>query len=89
VPATTHRSSRSTRALSQAIAEILRIMAHPQNGGTMDTGRGARAPARRALPAAAYGEQCAKDASSPVTKAYDPWDNAFTGTMQQVTIPLK
>ena len=30
-----------------------------------------------------------KDAFSPVTKDYDPWDNAYTGTIKQVTIDLK
>lgn len=30
-----------------------------------------------------------EDAYSPVTKDYDPWDNAFTGTIEKVTISLK
>jgi len=30
-----------------------------------------------------------KDAYSPVTKDYDPWDNAFTGTIHKVTISVK
>ena len=30
-----------------------------------------------------------KDDYSPVTKDYDPWDNAFTGTIRKVTIQLK
>jgi hypothetical protein len=30
-----------------------------------------------------------KDAYSPVTKDYDPWNNAFTGTIKSVKIKLK
>ena len=30
-----------------------------------------------------------RDGYSPVTQDYDPWDNAFTGTIQKVTISLK
>jgi arylsulfatase len=30
-----------------------------------------------------------EDAYSPVTKDYDPWDNAFTGQIEKVTIQIK
>ena len=30
-----------------------------------------------------------KDAFSPVTKDYDPWDNAFTGTIKKVVVKHK
>jgi hypothetical protein len=30
-----------------------------------------------------------KDAFSPVTNDYDPWDNAFTGKIQKITVQLK
>ena len=30
-----------------------------------------------------------KDAYSPVTKDYDPWDNAFTGNIEKVTFQLE
>jgi arylsulfatase A-like enzyme len=30
-----------------------------------------------------------KDAFSPVTTDYDPWDNAFTGKIQKITVQLK
>ena len=30
-----------------------------------------------------------KDAFSPVTKDYDPWNNAFTGTIQKITVQLR
>ena len=30
-----------------------------------------------------------KDAFSPVTKDYDPWDNAFTGTIKKVVLKQK
>lgn len=29
------------------------------------------------------------DAFSPVTDDYDPWDNAFTGTIHKITVALK
>ena len=29
------------------------------------------------------------DAWSPVTDDYDPWDNAFTGTIDKITMQLK
>ena len=38
---------------------------------------------------AGEGADVGMDQFSPVTSDYDPWDNAFTGTIQKITVQLK
>jgi hypothetical protein len=52
--------------------------------------RGVRHWRRRAgSPAQARSADVGLDAFSPVTDDYDPWDNAFTGKIEKITIDVK